>query len=72
MPPSPSIHDNSDWANISTYRAGKGDPDDNIPLGSTQYFIAGLYNQRYMYLYLYFSSLLNMIILIKTIIQFII
>lgn len=46
VPPSPSIHDNSDWANISTYRAGKGDPDDNIPLGSTQYFIAGHLHSR--------------------------
>lgn len=44
LPPSPSIHDNSDWAHIS--RAGKGDPDDNIPLGSTQYFIAGHLHSR--------------------------
>ncbi|XP_039314625.1 WD and tetratricopeptide repeats protein 1 isoform X3 [Solenopsis invicta] len=42
----PSIHDNSNGANISTYRAGKGDPDDNIPLGSAQYFTAGHLRSR--------------------------
>ncbi|XP_036150446.1 WD and tetratricopeptide repeats protein 1 isoform X2 [Monomorium pharaonis] len=46
VPPSPSIHDNSNGANISTYRAGKGDPNNNIPLGSVQYFIAGHLRSR--------------------------
>ncbi|EZA60494.1 hypothetical protein DMN91_010896 [Ooceraea biroi] len=46
VPPSPSIHDNVDWASINTYRAGKGDPDENIPLGSAQYFIAGHLRSR--------------------------
>lgn len=46
IPPSHTIQDNSaDWANVSMYRAGKGDPDDNIPLGSVQYFIAGSFVQ---------------------------
>lgn len=61
MPPTPSIHDNSDWANISTYRAGKGDPDDNIPLGSTQYFIAGLFVQSQIYMPLSLLFFLSMV-----------
>jgi len=45
IPPPASIYDNTDWTNINTYRAGKGDPDENIPLGSAQYFIAGSFIQ---------------------------
>lgn len=31
----------NDWPRLSPSTAGKGDPDDNIPVGCAQYFIAG-------------------------------
>ncbi|EFN75923.1 WD and tetratricopeptide repeats protein 1 [Harpegnathos saltator] len=46
IPPCPTHVLNTEWVNFTNYRAGKGDPDDNIPLGSVQYFIAGHLRSR--------------------------